>query len=278
LRAIRESRAIAQKLYDPDDADSTFRLIAAIWREGLILGELNNINLGRPQEATPLLQRAFDLAEALARRDRDDYNSRSYVSMAGRELGDVLRETDPVRALAVYDHTIRRLDEVRSNVKARREQVWSLVGSSYALRRLGRRAEARQRIDRALSTIRELDAGAFATVTLGEEEDVALRALADHYADTGQTGAAIRTYEDLRRKVQLSDPQPRTDLRHANGISRIYRDLGRLYLRAGLSAEARALEERRIELWQYWDRNLSNNAFVRRQLSAARSKPIMPLL
>ena len=41
---------------------------------------------GRPE---PLLQRALEIAEALASKDPDDYTSRSYVSMAGRELGDI---------------------------------------------------------------------------------------------------------------------------------------------------------------------------------------------
>jgi tetratricopeptide (TPR) repeat protein len=269
MQAIRESRSIAEKFSDPDNAESMFQLAGALWREGLILGELNNISLDRPREAEPVLQRALEIGETLARKDPDDYTSRSYVSMAGRELGDILREGDPARALAVYDQARRRLAEVKANSKARREEVWLLTGSSYALRRLGRGAEARKRIDAALEILRDLKDYPAAKVALGDECDTALRALADHYADTGQADAAIRLYQELHDKVLAANPQPEADLRHANNLSRLYRDLGSLQLRAGRLPEARVLQQRQLELWLYWDWKLPNNVYVRRQLEEA---------
>ena len=97
----------------------------------------------------------------------------------------------------------------------------------------------------------------------------ALRALADHYADTGQTAAAIATYEELLEKVRASSPQLEADLRHANQISRIYRDLGSLHRRAGHANQAGMLDQQRLELWRYLDWKLPNNPFVWRQLAAA---------
>lgn len=270
LTAVQESCAIAEKLYEPNDAARVLMLSSAVWRQGVILGELNNINLDRPREALPLLRKAYDLAEDMARRDADDYTSRSYVSMAGRELGDLLRDSAPAEALAIYDHTRRRLAEVH-NQKARRDDIWLLAGSSYALRRLGRNAEANQRIQEALSILGSLHAYPTTQVQPGEETDTALRALADYYAGTGQTSAAIRTYEDLLRKIQSSNPQPENDLRHANSLSRLYADLGKLYLQDGRAVEAGALRKLRVELWSRWDVKLPGNPFVRRQLSAARA-------
>jgi tetratricopeptide (TPR) repeat protein len=153
---------------------------------------------------------------------------------------------------------------------SRREEVMLWTGSSYALRRLGRAAEAGQRIHAALEILRELHEYPAAKVQVGGECDGALRALADHYADTGDTAAAIRAYEDLQGKLAASSPQPGVDLRHANSMSRLYRDLGRLYQRAGRRAEAEALRQRRLYLWQYWDHTLPGNVFVQRQLAEAR--------
>ncbi|MCZ2150720.1 MAG: hypothetical protein LC126_23465 [Bryobacterales bacterium] len=190
--------------------------------------------------------------------------------MAGRELGDILRDRDPARALAVYDHTLSRLREVGASSKARREQVWLLTGSSYALRRLHRPGESVRRIETALAILRTLHAYPATCVELGDETDYALRALADHYADTGDTAGAIRTYEELREKVNASHPRPLTDLRHANNLSLLYGDLGNLYARAGRLAKASVLRQKRLDLWQYWDGKLPDNVFIRRRLSIAR--------
>src|SRR5262249_47474507 len=242
LKSVQEARSIAEKVSDPNNSSSTLNLAAVLWREGLILGELNSINLDRPQDAVPLIQRAFDLAEGLAQRDAHDNDSRTYIGMTGRELGDILIDTDPSRALSVYDFAFRRLAEI-NNTKARRDQVWLLSGSSYALRRLGRPAEAKKRIDDAFTILKDVKDYPAPTVELGEFIDATLRALADYQAETGATDAAIATFEELFEKVRASNPQPETDLRHANGLSRIYRDLGSLYRRAGKTSQADSLHK-----------------------------------
>jgi tetratricopeptide (TPR) repeat protein/predicted Ser/Thr protein kinase len=270
LASIREARAIAEKMPDPSGVGRALSLSAALWREGVLLGELNNVSLERPAEAIPLLRQALDLAEALARKDAADYTSRSYVSMAGRELGDLLRERDPAEALSVYEQTYRRLEEVKHNPKARRDQVWLLTGASYALRRLGRPAEAKARIDAAFVALGQLKTYPATVIRLGDETDSALRALADHAAATGDIPAAIATYQELLEKTLASHPQPQTDLRDANGLSRTYRDLSALHRRLAHEDEAVALDQRRHDIWQYWNRKLPENPFVQRQFTAAR--------
>jgi tRNA A-37 threonylcarbamoyl transferase component Bud32 len=265
LAAIRESRAIAEKLADPQHADLTLALCASLWREGLILGELHSVNMGRAREAAPLLTRAYEMAEALARKDAHDSSSRFYVSMAGRELGDILRDAEPARALAIYDHTRSRVAEIRDNSKARREEVWLLVGSAYALRRLGRPEQAGRRIDAAFALLRTLKTYPAAGVTPGDEADAALRALGDHYADTGRVAGAIGVYRELEAKIQASNPHPQTDLRHANQLSRLFAALAALHRRAGQTAEAEEMDRRRAALWRRWDRKLPGHPFVRRQ-------------
>jgi hypothetical protein len=267
LQAIRESRHIAEKAAQPDDSRSTLAFAAALWREGLILGELNAINLNRPEEAAPLISRAFDLAEGLARRDAHDYTSRSYVSMTGRELADILRDSDPARALSIYDHARRRLLEIENNTKARRDEVWLLAGASYALRRLQRPRESKERIDLALSILRELNDYPSEAIVLGAEADVSLRALADYYAETGQQTEAVATYEMLLGKVRASNPKPETDLRHANGLARIYGALAGLYRGTGDDARASAFDTQRLDIWRLWDQKLPGNSFIHRQLS-----------
>ena len=76
--------------------------------------------------------------------------------MAGYPLAGVLRHSDPRSALAVYDHTLRHLAEIKSNPNVQFYQARALAGSSYPLRDLGRNGEARQRLDSAFHLLREL--------------------------------------------------------------------------------------------------------------------------
>jgi tRNA A-37 threonylcarbamoyl transferase component Bud32/tetratricopeptide (TPR) repeat protein len=269
LAAIREARALAEQLADADNHNRTIALVGALWREGLILGELNNISLGRPDQALPLLRNAYALSKELARRDAHDYTSRSYASMAGRELGDVLRDSDPAAALAVYEETRQILAEVQGHPKARLDEVWLLTGSSYALRRLSRIEEAARRVKEAFAVLEAQKLHPADNVELGEEPDAALRALADHYAATGNSEGAIQVYEELHAKVLASNPQPLTDLRHANGLSRIYRDLGALYRITNRQDRAADLGAQRLRLWDYWSTRLPRNPFVQHQLAQA---------
>jgi hypothetical protein len=72
----------------------------------------------------------------------------------------------------------------------------------------------------------------------------------------------------LLDKLKASNPRPFEDLRHANSLSRLYRDLGKIQLREGRTAAAQALFERRLELWRFWNRKLPDNVFVKHELAA----------
>jgi len=53
------------------------------------------------------------------------------------------------RACAVYDHTLGHLGEIPNNVVMRRFEVDAMAGSTYVLRRMGRTAEVRTRLNAA---------------------------------------------------------------------------------------------------------------------------------
>ena len=200
LAAIRESRRLLEHVPASDAARIQTRF-NVLWREGLILGEEGRISLGRPDEAIVVFQVAFDLVEDWASKDTANAGSRVLVANAARELGELLRGRDPGRALALYDRALRRLGEVKDNPRARRSEVELLSGSSYPLRTLGRSTEARQRIDDAFARLQRLEADPVNEIELGSETDTALRARADHLADTGDTARAIETYRALHDRV-----------------------------------------------------------------------------
>jgi tetratricopeptide (TPR) repeat protein len=269
LAAIKESRANLEKVDFPNDTERRASWSRVLGREGKILGVAGGISLNRPDEAIPVFQRAFDLIEEWTQSDREDAWSRLLFVTAGRELGDTVRLRDPQRALAIYDHALRRLGEIKDHPEARRGEVEILSGSAYALRRLNRSNEAQDRIATAFRLLRKVNdypADRIAPYSAAYE---ALRASGDHLAETGQPQHALPIYEDLLDKVMVSKPDVQNDLAHALALSQIYGSLAALYRHSGQSNRGKEIAALRSELWSHWDRKLPNNSFVRRQLEAA---------
>jgi hypothetical protein len=134
---------------------------------------------------------------------------------------------------------------------------------------LHRTAEARKRIDAALAILKETKDYPAAEIKLDSVAFVAARAFADAKADEGDLRHATALYEQLLAQVMASKPEPYADLRDTPRMSALYETLNLLYGRTGESAKAAAIKANRLDLWRQWDRKLSNNAFVRQQLTAA---------
>jgi hypothetical protein len=161
-----------------------------------------------------------------------------------------------------------RIREVPNDVQARRQEASLLAASSYAARWLHRQADARARIDAAFRLLRDTKDYPAEIIKPGSEADNAARALADHYAETGEPNKAIEAYRDLRARVMKSNPDPQNDLLHAAQISRLDSAVAALLRRVGRTDEASSLDQDRLELWRHWDRKLPNNPFVQRQIAA----------
>jgi serine/threonine protein kinase len=272
LEAMRESIVQLENAQFSSELTRFTNLSSALWRAGVILGEDGDVNLGRPDDAIPMLQRAMDLAEELARRDPSDSKSRTLVAQAGRELGDILRHSNPRKAEEVYNQALTRLREIEDNQKARRDEAHILANSAFALRRLGRAAEARSRIDSAFRLLEATKDYPASRINPGDEVDAAMRAMADHEAETGHPVRAAEIYEELLEKIRASKPNPQDDLRHATNLSAIYAALARLHGKTGESRRADAMSAQRIELWRSWAQKLPNNAFVTKQVAEAQSQ------
>jgi len=267
LRAARESVRLLEPRSSETGFPETMNFVLALVREGWILGEDQAINLGRSEEAVAILERAFKITDDFVHKDPNDESSRSRLFLAGSPMADILRHSDPSRALAIYDHTLEDMDDVRGKFLQKRA-VYVLTGSSYALRRLGRPAEARQRLDRAFATLTELKLYPTEKIEADPEVQRALSALADHEADSGNIARAIEIYQGLLNRLTAASTKPETSIAFAVDLSRIYQSMAVLHRRHGRTDLASALDARRLELWRHWDRKLPNHPFVLRQIAA----------
>ena len=266
--AITEARALTEKLPFENETARMSTLYAVFWRQGLILGEDESVSLNRPADAIEAFQKAYDVVDQFASKDPNEVGSRDRLGTAGLQLGDVLRHTEPVRALAIYDHTLLRLREVKTSANMRRQEALVLAHSSYPLRSLHRLPEAKQRIDAAFEILRQLGQEAGVGI-IGGEWDNTMRASADNEAETGHPERARSIFLDLQTNLLASHPNPETDLRHANDMSRLWASLAALDAKLGNIDEQKMFEAKRADLWRQWNQRLPNNSFVRRQMEIA---------
>ena len=130
---------------------------------------------------------------------------------------------------------------------------------------------ARRRLDAAFERLRQLKLYPAETVEPGSEADHALRARADHEAETTNIPRALQVYQELLDRIAAAKPKPETNLVDATDLSNTYAGMAVVHRRAKQADLASALEARRLELWRLWERKLPNNPFVLRQIAAIRA-------
>jgi len=269
LVAIRDARASIGQVVSTDGR-SAINGYGLLLREGFILGEDGGVSLERPDDALVPLREAFDMVNATALADPEDATSRNRTATTGRELGDILRWHRPADALAAYDVGLQRLRERADDVSVRWLVAELQAGSSYALRRLGRPAEAGDRLNEALAILAANKDYPADRVALDDTLYTVLLARADHDAEQGHAAAAVRLYQDLLDGVMRTAPDVEHDLTYANTLSQLYGALATAQRQAGALDDAVALEGRRRALWEHWAQRLPGNAFVARRLQSSR--------
>jgi len=267
LEAAHQAREASEHALYATETERALDLYAVLLREGRILGEDGGINLDRPDDAIADFRQAVQITGKAAEEDPNDQNSRSRFGLCSRSLGDILRHRNPQQALEVYDLAIRRLGEVHNNIRAQRDLATTLANSSYALLRLHRTNEAKQRIDAAFEILRKTKDYPAEKIGLESEACATLGALIDFEATQSDLRPAIETTEQRLKLVMAAKPDPLADLRVATSLSEIYLGAADLYRKAGATAQAEGMQARRLELWHYWDQKLPKNAFVARQLA-----------
>jgi tetratricopeptide (TPR) repeat protein len=272
LQAIETASAATARAAYPSEETRLFNEYGLLMRKASILGEDGGISLGRPADAARVYQQALDSMETLARTDPGEATSRVREADAAHRLGDVLRRSDAIRALATYDLALRRLGEIPDGVARRRDAALVLAASAAALRRLDRVAEGRRRIDRAMTLLTTTGDLPATRVSVDSNACEVLREAADQQADEGHLAAAAHSYEQLIATAQASKPDVTGDLRDALGLSRLYQGLADIYRREGAVDLAAATSRAQQDLWQPWARKLPGNAFIGREVAAARAR------
>lgn len=266
LKTVNQTVQLQEQQAAPGHPAMLINLGDALISKGMILGRADaEPTLGRSDEALAEFQRAVDIAEELAKKDPADYFSRHKVAVYALEEGNLLRHKDARKALAVYDQALARVGEAKASSSTRHDEAELLAASSYPVRWTGGKAEAQQRIEKALQLQREDHIYPADKIEPMSDAYHALQAQADNYAESGQIQKAIDAYKQLLDKLAAWPPKVEDDLRDATCISRTWTALVNLLRRSGRGDEAARLEAQRTELWNHWAGKLPNAQFLLHQ-------------
>jgi tetratricopeptide (TPR) repeat protein len=268
LTAIQEAHEIGDRTTYTSALTRMSHRYGILLREGMILREVKEADPGASVDPTIPLQKAVDITDEYAVRDPKDAASRGRLATASRELGDLLKESDPERALAVYDNALKRLDDTPKTTKSQRTRAELLAKSSDPLRRLGRGEEAGKRLDLALAMLEETKDLPSEGIALDSPQFAVLSARADAAAANGRIDDAAAGYEEILSKAQFETPwaAPDQDLRSAQRMARLLRTLAGLYAQAGDTTKAEAIHKRQQELAHVWQTRLPENPVAARLL------------
>ncbi len=281
LKTAQRTVELQVKLAASGHASMRVNLANALLTEGMILGKQDGEpSLGRSREALAAFQKGLDIGEDLAKMDPLDYLSRRTVAQHSLEIGDILRHSEPQKALAVYDQALARIEQEKPTVSSQSYAADLLAGSSYAARWSGHNKDGHRRLEQAFQLLRDTQKYPATAVEPMSAADHVLRAQADEYAETGQTVQAIAAYRELLNKLMAWKPDIQNDLRDATCISRTWTALALLIRQSGHTEDAQRLESQRTELWNHWNARLPNARFLLlqslNQISKAASSPGPP--
>jgi tetratricopeptide (TPR) repeat protein len=244
----------------------------ALIAQAEILGEDGAVNLGQPREAEKILTRTLDMSVQAVNRDPSDSSARVGLSISGIRLANLLRHHDSGRALAVYERVLANCAAIKSDIRARRDEVRALTGIALIMIDKGRLADARSRLDAAFKVLSAARTYPAEVVAPGAEVDNAVRATAELEAASGRLGRALEIYRDLEAKILAGKPKPAEVLADAHDLSSLDAAQSRLLRLTKREPAAAELDRRRLALWNSWMAKLPNNPYVMRQLQDVRRR------
>jgi tetratricopeptide (TPR) repeat protein len=203
-------------------------------------------NLGEPAKAAPLYQQALQIQERIAALDAHDRQARFDLASRYGKLGDAIWQSDPKRALELYDRALATARELASKEQFEILQDSYLGAISRPLIQLGRTAEARQALTESLRR-GKTDAQSPYADRLGEIS--ARMILPRLLVAEGKRAEARRSLEEVGKDFQTLRGEKPGDLAPVYFLSLCYRQL------ASIATDA---EERRHALlksaaaWHSW--------------------------
>jgi tetratricopeptide (TPR) repeat protein len=265
LDRIRKALELLREVKDGSELNRLANLVGALTIKGLIEGGDGSYGLDQREEAIASFQEAFSIANDMARKNPEEFESRNLASFAAAELVSLLRYAEARRATEVCAEALALARQIR-NASGRRREARLLDACSYVDRLLGMPAQARQKVDSALAMLRPQLGSPGGRIDPTGAIYYAKLALADHLRDTGELTQAAAVYEEIALNAAIDDPLE-SDLPSANNLSAVWLNLVRTLRKLNKPDAAEPWQQRYLQLWQSWSKKLPENPVVARKLA-----------
>jgi tetratricopeptide (TPR) repeat protein/predicted Ser/Thr protein kinase len=227
---------------------------------GNLHGEVSGPNLGERAEAERFYEEHIGIAEKLAAADPRNVGARGGLVAPYGKMADLLRETEPVRAVALYRKALEA-----AGAGGNRRAEW-LGQMSYAMRRSGDPAGARRAAEEGL-TILVADLAPKPGPQESRTASRVYRAAGEAALAQGELPVAKERLEKAVELLARHREIAATHLELAADLSFAWEALERYRAKAGETADLRGV---RLAFWEAWQRD-TPSVFTKRQVELARA-------
>ncbi|HEY1576049.1 MAG TPA: protein kinase, partial [Terracidiphilus sp.] len=256
--ALMESLATFREVLanDPNNGDWLREEYLVEERMGLVSGHPDYFNLGDRKAAAEWSERYMHSCERLGTVDPSDARARSNLSNALASLADIYRDSDPHRAIRLYQRALAVSDSVLQTDPQDSEILYAdssdRVGFALALERIGEHKQAADQWQHAIDVLEVLRKRDSATIAVPQLLGVALQNRASMLTREGDFRAAE---QDLQRSNELLaflyQQNPR-NLMILRDLANCYRQKGKLAEHRSKWPDAEREYQKSLELWRRW--------------------------
>jgi len=187
-----------------------------------VYAALDRPNLGEPEKAAPLYQQALQIQERLAALDARDRQARFDLAARCGKLGDTIWQSNPKRALELYERALATARDLTSKEQFEILQGAYLIAIARPLIRLGRLADARKALTESLH-LAKVDARSPYADRMGEILDRMI--LPQLLLAEGKSSEAQQTLEQIIKDIQALRSEKPADFTPVFLLSDCYRQL-----------------------------------------------------
>ncbi len=283
---LRRSLKLMDELSPKFKSDPIFlraRMISLLWL-GHLAGNPRYINQGDTRTALQYYREHLTIAETLSALDPKNALARQDLAGGYQRLGEVLAFEEPAQAVGYFRQALRIITELQESAPQEplflNWEAHSLKGMGLALRGMGDRQNALQKLRRALQIRKDLNARDAKNLKRHANLHATLLALADTTLEYGDHAEALEYYREAFKLAETPPVDKSADLYVRWRLADSYAGLSRYHASRAVEStaderldhwrEARRYAQESLRLWEGWSSRATPTGFDRRQIEQAK--------